>query len=58
MHGRAVSVSDATRLVEEADGVVTAGSVATRRRDGDKLNLRFCDVCIVNAGKIRHTRSV
>ena len=32
------------RLAEEADVVVPEGSVRTQRREGDKLNLRFCDV--------------
>jgi uncharacterized protein len=46
-----------TRLVEEADVVVAEGSVVTQRRDGDKLNLRFCDVFLMKGGKIRHLTS-
>ena len=46
-----------TRLVEEADVVVAEGSVRTQRRDGDRLNLRFCDVFLMQAGKIRHLTS-
>ncbi len=46
-----------TRLVEEADVVVAEGSVDAQRRDGAKLNLRFCDVFIMKAGKIQHLTS-
>jgi uncharacterized protein len=46
-----------TRLVEEADIVVAEGSVRTQRREGDVLNLRFCDVFVMQAGKIRHLTS-
>jgi ketosteroid isomerase-like protein len=46
-----------TRLVEEADVVVAEGSVRTQRRDGDRLNLRFCDVFLMQTGKIRHLTS-
>jgi ketosteroid isomerase-like protein len=46
-----------TRLVEEADVVVAEGSVRTHRREGAELNLRFCDVFVMNAGKIRHLTS-
>jgi len=46
-----------TRLVEEADVVVAEGSVRTHRREGTELNLRFCDVFVMTAGKIRHLTS-
>jgi uncharacterized protein len=46
-----------TRLVEEADVVVAEGAVRTRRREGDVLDLRFCDVFVMHAGKIRHLTS-
>ena len=46
-----------TRLVEEADIVVAEGSVRTQRREGDALNLRFCDVFVMRAGKVAHLTS-
>jgi ketosteroid isomerase-like protein len=46
-----------TRLVEEADVVVAEGSVRTQRREGDRLDLRFCDVFVMKAGKIQHLTS-
>lgn len=46
-----------TRLVEEADVVVAEGSVRTRKRDGDVIDLRFCDVFLMQAGKIRRLTS-
>lgn len=46
-----------TRLVEEADVVVAEGSVRTQRREGEKLNVRFCDVFVMRAGKIEHLTS-
>lgn len=46
-----------TRLVEEADVVVAEGTVAARRREGGILNLRFCDVFVMKAGKIQHLTS-
>jgi ketosteroid isomerase-like protein len=46
-----------TRLVEEADVVVAEGSVRTHRREGAELNLRFCDVFVMDAGKIRQLTS-
>lgn len=46
-----------TRLVEEADVVVAEGSVRTKRRGGEVLDLRFCDVFVMEAGKIRHLTS-
>jgi ketosteroid isomerase-like protein len=46
-----------TRLVEEADVVVAEGSVRTQRGEGDKLDLRFCDVFVVKGGRIQHLTS-
>jgi ketosteroid isomerase-like protein len=46
-----------TRMVEEADVVVAEGTVRTQRRDGDMMNLRFCDVFILRDGKIRQLTS-
>jgi ketosteroid isomerase-like protein len=46
-----------TRVVEEGDVVVAEGSVRTQRRDGHTLNLRFCDVFLMQAGRIRRLTS-
>ena len=42
-----------TRMTEEDDVVVAEGSVRTRRTDGTWLNLAYCDVFEMQAGKIR-----
>jgi uncharacterized protein len=42
-----------SRMTEENDVVVAEGSVRTQRRDGDILSLRFCDVFVMHAGKIK-----
>lgn len=42
-----------TRMIEEDDVVVAEGSVRTQKRDGGALSLRFCDVFVMQAGKIR-----
>ena len=42
-----------TRIIEENDVVVTEGLVRARKKDGGFLNLRFCDVFVMQAGKIR-----
>jgi ketosteroid isomerase-like protein len=42
-----------TRMTEENDVVVTEGSVRTQRRDGTLLSLRYCDVFVMEAGKIK-----
>jgi ketosteroid isomerase-like protein len=42
-----------TRLTEENDVVVAEGSVRTQRKGGEPLNLRFCDVFVMRAGKIK-----
>jgi ketosteroid isomerase-like protein len=46
-----------TRMIEEADVVVAEGSVRTQKRDGGALSLRFCDVFVMEAGKIRRLTS-
>ena len=46
-----------TRMIEEADVVMAEGSVRTRKRDGGELRLRFCDVFVMEAGKIRQLTS-
>ena len=46
----AIAVS---RLTEEDDVVVAEGSVRAPRQDGSVLNLVFCDVFDMRAGKIR-----
>jgi uncharacterized protein len=42
-----------TRMTEENDVVVAEGSVRTQRRDGTLLSLRYCDVFVMEAGKIK-----
>jgi ketosteroid isomerase-like protein len=46
-----------TRMVEEADVVVAEGTVRTQKREGDTMNLRFCDVFLMRGGKIRQLTS-
>ena len=46
-----------TLLVEEDDVVVAEGTVRTQRREGDGMNLRFCDVFVMRGGKIRQLTS-
>jgi ketosteroid isomerase-like protein len=46
-----------TRMIEEDDVVVAEGSVRTQKRDGGALSLRFCDVFVMEAGKIRRLTS-
>jgi uncharacterized protein len=46
-----------TRMIEEDDVVVVEGSVRTHKRDGTELGLRFCDVFVMEAGKIKHLTS-
>jgi ketosteroid isomerase-like protein len=45
------------RMVEEGDTVVVEGTVQSERRDGGRLNAMFCDVFLLQAGKIRHLTS-
>ena len=42
-----------TRLTEEANVVVAEGAVRTQRKDGNILDLAFCDVFEMHRGKIR-----
>jgi uncharacterized protein len=46
-----------TRMIEESDVVVAEGLVRTQRRDQKVMNLRFCDVFVMQGGKIRHLTS-
>jgi uncharacterized protein len=42
-----------TRLTEESDIVVAEGSVRAQKKDGEPLKLRFCDVFVMQAGRIK-----
>ena|SRR5215813_1176972 len=42
-----------TRTIEENDVVVAEGTVRTQKRDGAEVRLRFCDVFVMEAGKIK-----
>jgi ketosteroid isomerase-like protein len=44
-------------LTEEGDDVVAEGSVRAQKRDSDALNLRFCGVFVMQAGKIKRLTS-
>ena len=46
-----------TRMIEESDVVVAEGSVRARRRAGGELNGVFCDVFVMQRGKIRRLTS-
>ena len=46
-----------SRLIEEGDVVVAEGSVRAQKRDGGVLSLRFCDVFVMQAGKIKRLTS-
>jgi uncharacterized protein len=46
-----------TRMIEEENVVVAEGSVRTQKRDGGEVRLRFCDVFVMEAGKIKHLTS-
>ena len=46
-----------TRMVEEDNIVVAEGPVRTHKRDGGALSLRFCDVFVMESGKIRQLTS-
>ena len=46
-----------TRMVEEDDVVVAEGSVRTHKREGGELRLRFCDVFVMEGGKIKRLTS-
>jgi ketosteroid isomerase-like protein len=42
-----------TRLTEENGIVVAEGSVRAQKKDGQPLKLRFCDVFVMQAGRIK-----
>ncbi len=42
-----------TRMTEEENVVIAEGSVQTKKKGGDVLNLVFCDVFEMNNGKIK-----
>jgi ketosteroid isomerase-like protein len=46
-----------TRLIEEDDVVVAEGIVQSARKDGGMLNAVFCDVFVMQNGKIRRLTS-
>jgi ketosteroid isomerase-like protein len=46
-----------TRMIEEENVVVAEGSVRTQKRDGGELRLRFCDVFVMEAGKVKRLTS-
>jgi uncharacterized protein len=46
-----------TRMTEEGDVVVAEGSVRAARRDGGTLSAVFCDVFVMQDGRIRHLTS-
>ena len=46
-----------TRMIEEGDVVMAEGTVRTQKREGGLLRLRFCDVFVMQAGKIAHLTS-
>jgi ketosteroid isomerase-like protein len=46
-----------TRMIEEDNVVVAEGSVRTHKREGGELRLRFCDVFLMEAGKIKRLTS-
>jgi ketosteroid isomerase-like protein len=41
----------------ENDVVIAEGSVRTQKRDGEVLSLRFCDVFVMQGGKIKGVTS-
>lgn len=42
-----------TRMTEENDVVVAEGTVLARKKSGAPLNLMFCDVFVMQGGKIK-----
>ena len=46
-----------TRMIEEDDVVVAEGSVRAQKRDGGAVRLGFCDVFLMEAGKIKRLTS-
>jgi uncharacterized protein len=48
---------EVTRMIEEENVVMAEGSVRTQKSDGGELRLRFCDVFVMEAGKIKRLTS-
>jgi ketosteroid isomerase-like protein len=46
-----------TRMTEENDVVIAEGTVRAQKKDGDFLNLRYCDVFDMQNGKIKRLTS-
>jgi len=46
-----------TRLLEESDVIVAEGTVQCKRKEGGKLDAVFCDVFIMERGKIKKLTS-
>jgi ketosteroid isomerase-like protein len=46
-----------TRVVEENDVVVAEGTVQTKKKTGEVINLVFCDVFVMQDGKIKQLTS-
>jgi len=46
-----------TRMVEEKDVVIAEGGVRATKKDGDALNLLFCDVFEMQGAKIKRLTS-
>jgi ketosteroid isomerase-like protein len=42
-----------TRLTEENDVVIAEGPVQAQRKGGEPLSLRYCDVFVMQGGKIK-----
>jgi ketosteroid isomerase-like protein len=53
--GRPVIV--VTRMIEENNIVIAEGTVRAKKRDGDFINLVFCDVFVMKDGKIKQLTS-
>ena len=43
-----------TRMTEENDVVIAEGAVRAQRKDGGVLSAVFCDVFVMQSGKIKH----
>jgi len=50
-------VISVTRMTEENDVVIAEGTVLARHEDGTSLPLAFCDVFVLENGKIRRLTS-
>ena len=46
-----------TRMIEENDIVIAEGTVQTKLKGGEILNILFCDVFHMQNGKIKHLTS-